>query len=293
MAMIEKLTPEQEAMLPVYEKKWLEIGLSTEPLDFEKAKEAAKLAYKLAGQKEPNEFYATRSPVEAIELIQKLSKKKTGKEFSKNDIVLGFSYGFHDAYWLAFFEYFKEVLDIKEVAKLDGLIELAKHCGWVSFYDDCVVFQDRPVSVKFDEQRRTHSETGPAILYGDGFGVYIWHGVRIPAEWIEKKSELTAKTALTWPNIEQRRCACEILGWSKILDELEGKVIDEDGDPEIGTLLEVSIPEIGREKFLKVKCGTGRIFALPVPPNMKTALEANAWTYNIDPDMLKNLEVRT
>ena len=61
----------------------------------------------------------------------------------------------------------------------------------------------------------------------------------------------------------------------------------------IGTLLEVNLPDIGKEKFLKVLCGTGREFAIPVPPFMKTALEANAWTYGLDGDLLRDLEVRT
>ena len=115
----------------------------------------------------------------------------------------------------------------------------------------------------------------------------------IPAEWIEKKAKLTPKIALSWENIEQRRCACEILGWAKILRELNSKVIDSDEDPMIGTLLEVNIPDIGREKFLQVLCGTGRTFAIPVPPNCKTALEANAWTFGVEPETLRDLEVRT
>jgi hypothetical protein len=93
---------------------------------------------------------------------------------------------------------------------------------------------------------------------------------------------LTAKIALTWENIEQRRAACEILGWISIVNDLDGIVIDRDDDPEIGELIEVNIPEIGNEKFLVVRCGTGRTFALPVPPNMKTALQANSWTFGID-----------
>ncbi len=87
---------------------------------------------------------------------------------------------------------------------------------------------------------------------------------------------------MTWQNIEQRRAACEILGWNAILSALDAKTIDRDGDPQIGELVEVSIPDIGRERFLRVRCGTGREFALPVPPDMKTALQANAWTFGFD-----------
>ena len=130
-------------------------------------------------------------------------------------------------------------------------------------------------------------------MYPDGWGVYAVHGTRIPETWITDPKSLTAKVALTWPNIEQRRAACEILGWEKVLSELKGNTIDKDEDPMIGELVEVTIPDVGKEKFLRVLCGTGRKFALPVPPNMKTALEANSWTYGVDTQVLKALEART
>lgn len=285
---IEKLTAEQEALLPVYRDKWLEIGLSTEPLDFEKAKIAVCTAYESAGLSKPTKFYTAKSPFDAIGVIQELNPKMKAK-----DIFNDMTYGCHDANWLGFYQYFRDVLDLKVCDKLSGLIDLASHCGWLNMYEDTVVFQDRPEHIKFDDQNRLHCENGPAILYRDGYGVYAWHGVRIPSEWITNKGELTAKTALTWVNMEQRRAACEIVGWAKVLRELNARVIESDEDPMIGTLLEVDIPDIGKEKFLKVLCGTGREFAIPVPPEMKTALEANAWTYGLDGDVLRQLEVRT
>jgi hypothetical protein len=112
--------------------------------------------------------------------------------------------------------------------------------------------------------------------------LYSWHGVSIPGEWIADRKSLTAKTALTWENIEQRRAAAEILGWVHILNELDATVIDADPDPEIGTLLEVELPDIGRERFLKVQCGTSRLFALPMPPHVNTALEAQSWSFGYD-----------
>ncbi len=115
----------------------------------------------------------------------------------------------------------------------------------------------------------------------------------MPREWIEQRHKLTPKTALTWENIEQRRAACEILGWSRILTELNAKTIDRDADPEIGELVEVELPQIGREKFLRVTCGTKREFALPVPPSMKTALEAQAWTWGLNTKAFTKPEVRT
>jgi hypothetical protein len=43
--LITELTPEQEALIPVYREKWRAIALSTDPIDRQKATEAVKLAY--------------------------------------------------------------------------------------------------------------------------------------------------------------------------------------------------------------------------------------------------------
>ena len=287
---IESLTESDIAQFDIYVKKWIDIGLSTEPVDLENAKAAVCRAYTNVGLSEPKNFFVTKSPIDAIKLIKTLAPEK-----SAVDIFNEMSYGNHDAGWLSFYNYFQEVKGLDCVDKLQPLMDMVKYCGWVSFYEDTVIFQDRPEIIKFDDQKRLHCENGPAIRYRDGFSIYSWHGVSIPVEWIENKHiALTPKIALSWENIEQRRCACEILGWARILRELNSTVIDSDDDPMIGNLIEVDIPDVGREKFLQVLCGTGRTFAIPVPPSCKTALEAQAWTWNMSPkEFGDGPEVRT
>ncbi len=63
--------------------------------------------------------------------------------------------------------------------------------------------------------------------------------------------------------------------------------------PLIGELIEVTLPGADKERFLRVLCATGRRFALPVPKSCKTALAANAWTYDVEVDVLKLMETRT
>lgn len=287
---IDKLTPEQEAKMAEYRDKWLKIGLSTDPLSEDKTglETIVRAMYRNAGLKEPNKFHYVASPKAAIAYIKPMVKDK-----KNTDILNEMSYGCQEASWLSYYDFFIHEVGVKNCKQVLPLIELAKHCGWISFYDTDVIVQERPSAIKMDDQNRLHSETGPAILYSDGYAVYAWHGVTIPSEWIEKRSELSPKTALTWQNMEQRRAACEIVGWARILRELDATVIDSDEDPMVGTLIETNIPEVGKERFLKVLCGTGREFAIPVPPTVNTALEANAWTFNLDGDTLRKLEVRT
>jgi hypothetical protein len=54
---IEKLTPEQEALIPIYLEKWQKIALSTEAIDRQKASDAIKSAYNLINISEPKNFF--------------------------------------------------------------------------------------------------------------------------------------------------------------------------------------------------------------------------------------------
>jgi hypothetical protein len=277
------LTASQESKLKVYREKWLKIGLCTDPIDFELAKKAVCSAYKCAGLEKPKQFYYAASPVEGT---------KVAKNKCNSKVVLScHAYGCHDAFWLCFYDFFLNELNLKCCEKLTGLIEVAKTCGWWIPFGQAVVIEDRPTRITFDYRNLLHREDGPAIEYRDGFSVYAWHGHRVPKKWIEEGIEPTE--ALQLVNVEDRRVACEIIGWDTILKKLKTKIINKGRTPEIGELLEVTIPDVGKEKFLRVRCGTGRSFAIPVPKHMKSALEANAWTYGVNRDTLKNLEVRT
>lgn len=199
-------------------------------------------------------------------------------------------YGCSDANWLGFYEFLLKECDVERCKYLSGLIALAKVCGWWSAYDETVIFQHKPDFIKRDENKFFHAEDGPAIGYRDGFGFHYWRNIKIPSDWLGEGSVLTPEICLHWENVEQRRCACEIYGWHNILDELNAVTINEHENPIVGKLVEVEIPDIGKERFLDVICGTGRRFALPVPPDIATALDAQAWMNQV-PDGIDPIPV--
>lgn len=205
--------------------------------------------------------------------------------------VYSCSYGQFDAAWLGFYTYFAEVCDLDAAKPVLPLTDLASTCSWWWAFDEAVIMTEHPVHIKQDDQNRLHCPNGAAVLFSDGFGVYSWNGVRIPGQWTAGDLP-SPEEALRWENMEQRRAACEMIGMHVILDKLGARVIDKDEDPMVGTLVEVDLPDSGKDRFLRVKCGTGRDFAICVPSHVKTALEANAWTYGIDPKEFKP-EVRT
>ena len=178
------------------------------------------------------------------------------------------------------------------INRLDIMERICTQCEWLWPYENVAVASELPIGFRWDAEQLLHCEDGPAAEYADGHGLYAWHGIAVPGEWIVG-DKLTPQQALTWENLEQRRAACEILGWVNILEGLDAHIIDQHPNPEIGELIEVTLPDIGRERFLKVHCPTGRTFAIPVPPEMTSALAANAWTYGFDDPDDYQLEVRT
>ncbi len=273
--MIDQLTTEQELLLDTYRDKWINIGMSTEQTNPQKAMAALGDAYKAANLTCPDKYELYDSPTEAI-LEMKL-------RYDLDIKVCDFSYGNQSAPWLSFIDYAHEVLKIDQHTPLAGLIEFSRHSGWALFFDELVVLTHPPMEIKLDDQRRAHSDTDYAIKYRDGTGITVWHGCRIPSDWIFDKTTVTPEVILNWPNIEERRCSCEIIGWANAINLMNAEIVDEDENKEIGTLLQVHIPNIGDELFLTaLDPNTNTLVGLPVPPNMKTALEANSWTYGID-----------
>ena len=353
---MEQLTAEQESKIPEWVEKWLEIGLSTEPMDFETAKSAALEGYTLAGAAPPKVVLRAASPYEAAlfgeiairilnssfygnqvlnqvgdkvwhQVLNQVGDKvgdKVGKQVGKqvwkqvwnqvwdqvgNQVWNQLGNQVWDQVWdgrenygasqlhaglAAIITFYRDVclLSTENMPNFSVYEKLVKSCGWTWWHSDVLVISDRPEYIKFDSEKRLHSETTAAVKYRDGWSVYSWHGTKIPGEWVNYPSFLTPEIALSQENVELRRCACEILGWEKILETLDAVTIDSDYDVEIGNLLEVDLPGAGKERFLKVRCGTGRDFVIPVPPEMQTALEANSWTYGIDTFEFKP-EIRT
>lgn len=149
-----------------------------------------------------------------------------------------------------------------------------------------------PSNVRLDRDGMVHREDGPAISWPDDTGIAFWRDQHIPTEWVTGRPP-SPMEALRWRNMDQRSAACEIVGWHNILDGLPHRILDRDPDPMIGSLLEVRMPESEPEKFLRVKCGTGRDFALPVPPEVMTAIQGQSVLHGLPEDVIRSIERRT
>ncbi len=296
---IEKLTAKQEKQLVEWRERWFKIGASTDRSDKPTAQAAITGLYALAG-KEPPTFEWVASPKAAIDLIaSKLQAEgKSVEDALKQAKEVPRFWGGMECFWQVFYAFARDVLGVKykdeDSKQLDLWLDISRSTGWWWPFEGLVVCSDRPTEIHWADTTppRLHNPAGPSVAYSDGWSTYHWRGTAIPAEWITAKDIVDPSLALTWENVEQRRCLAELLGWNKVLQGVNTRVIDQDSDPEIGTLLEADLPGAPKSRFIKVRCGTGRDFVLSVPSTIRTAKEGNAWSYSLTADDL-NPEVRT
>ena len=162
---------------------------------------------------------------------------------------------------------------------------VAKSAGWWWPFSNAVILTERPVSLSRDDRGRLHAESGPAILYLDGFGIWAWHGVRVRREIIESPDTLTAAEIDGEVNAEIRRVMVERFGEARYIQESGAKIIHRD---EWGTLYRKEQPDDEPICMVKVVNSTAepdgsfKDYWLGVKPDCKTALEAVASTFRID-----------
>lgn len=299
---IDTLTDAQRAKMPEYVQEWTGYGLSTEPADRPRAEKAIRLVYECADRAPPKKIVWCGSPlalvrrqgiddVKAADAVGKGVALSADKPAATGNCI----YGQHDAGWLSFYAFMRGELGlVTQTAKLAGLTELCKSAGWALPYENTCYVSERHSAVVRDNSGRLHNLDGAAVLYPDGWGVYAVRGVRVPKGWVVGRKSLDPMLALTHPNVEQRAAAAALIGWDRVLDKLNPEVVNVETSPEYdyGKLLKVDLPAEPGQMFLQVLCATGRTMVLRVPPTMRTAREANAWTNGLPVEDFKP-ELRT
>lgn len=75
---------------------------------------------------------------------------------------------------------------------------------------------------------RLHCDTGPAVVWPDGWGVYAWHGIRVPRHVIDAPETITAAQVKAEDNTEVRRVMLARMGEDRFVRESGAKPIHSD-----------------------------------------------------------------
>ena len=242
---IDKLTPEREALIDVYCDKWIKIGTSTEQPDKAYIEEVVNRMYEKAGYDMPviiwsdsplalmvdkTVYVKTESSNPSLiedreAMINLVEEFKQKPNYNRELDFSGVCYGAHDAHWLAYYDYFDQVLNVPGAEKIRDLVEMAK-VGWWAPYDTHCFVSLPPTEIYLDDENELHNENGPAIRYKDGVEMYCIHGVRVPKNVITEPQNQTIDEILNESNQEVKRIRITRYGWGKFLEKTQARIVD-------------------------------------------------------------------
>ncbi|MCJ8334642.1 MAG: hypothetical protein MJH10_10415 [Epibacterium sp.] len=176
-------------------------------------------------------------------------------------------------------------LRLPEHEKYQAWEDCARHGGFRVMHERFCLVCDRPEIIRVDENNEPHCENGPSHRWRDGFALYHWHGVRVPAHWIESPETVDPAEVIAAENVEARAAGAAIIGWPRMLKALKCKVIDDSGDMDRGRLIELTLPGLDEPgRFLHATCPRNGDIVEGVPYvsdidglPIDTVLAAQAW----------------
>ena len=194
---------------------------------------------------------------------------------------IGVGYGQHYVAMYGVTDYFENEFGWRQSADLKAESQVAQNSGWWLPYPDICFVCERPSTLKLDEQDRPHSEYGQAIMYPDGWGIYLWHGVNVPEWLIRQPNKITPQKIMAEENVEIARIMLDRYGQDKFIREGGFNKVQSD---QFGELYRIEFNN-GDEPIVAVKVldsSTHREYFLYVPPHIRTAHEGVAWSFGYD-----------
>lgn len=224
MELITELTQEQENLIDVYYKKWLNIGYqSHEDTNRNLAEQAVVKIYKELGLQKPKIFWFD-------------SQLKAEKKLTKLNVSTRKEYGNFEAHWLGFRDYFNKVLNIdfdENQILFDEFCKYAQNCGTAYFYEKGAVLCD-----KFSIKRRNENEMKIYIEKDPDFKpIYIINNVEVPEYLYNTPGEqLDIKQYFKESNVEVKREFYRKIGAERFLKESKAESLDKWETPQIKLL---------------------------------------------------------
>ena len=158
--------------------------------------------------------------------------------------------------------------------------------AWLLHWTERTVFWVSKPAVHVEEvdgRRRLHCADAAAID-SDIDRLYFWHGVMVPAFVVTRPDWITGKHILEEPNAEVRRVMIERVGFDRFLQLTSAKQLQAD---DYGELFRIELQDDEPVVLVRVvnstpeQDGSSKKYVLRVPPNITSAREAVAWSFNV------------
>lgn len=207
------------------------------------------------------------------------------------------SFSQHDAPSLGIFQFLHEACGLtRQTERVMALCRLASNIGWTIPHRRVCWLVERHNVLATDDRNRLHNAKGPAIAFPDGWSTFAWKGILIPSWMVEHPGEITAVRIDRERDPIVRRCMIDIMTPERFIREGDAYCVSED---ETGLLWTKTWTAWDAWSAVQVQNGTPepdgtyKQYFLQVPPTVRSARQAVAWTYGLTEHEYTALRRRT
>ncbi|MGD0656360.1 MAG: DUF6745 domain-containing protein, partial [Thermoguttaceae bacterium] len=151
--------------------------------------------------------------------------------------------------------------------------------AWILYWTETTLYWLPKPIVKIEVGtwgRRMHCADGPALECVVE-NLYFWHGILVPAYAILEPETITINEILNEENAETRRALIELMTPARYLRESKAKLINTDveGTRKGGAPRALLRDNLDNQWLCGTDGGTGRVYYMPVPADVKNCREAH------------------
>jgi hypothetical protein len=195
--------------------------------------------------------------------------------------------------WAGWYDYAKYI-GVKFDNKIFKIfMDFVTNVSFIMPYEGIAFVSENP-QIEWKEGK-LHSETGMAVKYADGWGMYSLYGVKFEKKLYKKvtSKRATCKTILNIKNMEQRMAALKLHGIEKIIEG--ATLLDKSTRGNELYLLKNVFSQDAY--FLKYTCpSTGRVYFSGIDPEVGEKKDADlsmSWKLNLTKEEYNNLEIES
>lgn len=256
-----EFTPEEEALIPVYYKKYLD--QQTEQASLEDIHEAIEITWKALGLEKP-EIILCDSPDACRNACPDVEN--------------------YDTYWSTWFASYAAMYDFADRIglemdqdKLKAFLLWGNSCPFILFNEDRVYVSKSPISLHFNDNRQLHNDSGMSCEFSDGWGIWNIDGVSVDEQIVMRPETQTIDQIRKEENEEIKRVRMNQYGIQKYMKEINAKRLGDRRRNDIEGTVEY-LYQADDAKFLLCVCpSTQKEFCLEVSDDVNTPEEAQRY----------------
>ncbi len=170
--------------------------------------------------------------------------------------------------------------------ELRPFVDVLDACEWLCLGARRAIVSLHPGVRQLDARGRFHASDGPAVRWIDGTELWCWHGVEVGRRAIEAPESLLLGDVQLANGPAARRALIERYGLGRYLLDVGAPSLARD---EAGELYRLE--QSGEEPLVAVRvvdrvldvAGVAKEHWIRVPPHLRSARAAVAWTFGVEP----------